>query len=158
MEYQQQEQSDPTPTSPPRQENDLQPQEQDPTLVLKQFPLQMQDINRFRYRTSDVYKSVTDKAIRATRARDLQEEALKSAKLQAHFEDNPNDMYALQKAQREFKHRKGNGNSHSTFLSKCSQVRVLQLPWRHCSTPTRRRTMSKCICKEISASRGIFRG
>merc|ERR1712046_495656 len=73
---------------------------------VKLLPLLMQDIERFRYRVEDVARGVTKNAVNGLRARDLQLEALHSSKLKAHFEDHPDDLAALQKAQRSLKDRK----------------------------------------------------
>jgi len=75
-------------------------------LAITELPLRLQDVERLRYRVTDVKKSVTPKEISAVRVRELQQEALNSQKLAAHFEDNPEDVKALQKNLRRFKDRK----------------------------------------------------
>lgn len=73
---------------------------------VQKLPLQMKDIERFRYRVEDIAKGVTKKAVRAYRARELQLEALNSERLKAYFEDNIEDKKALQKSQRGLKDNK----------------------------------------------------
>lgn len=73
---------------------------------VQRLPLQMKDIERFRYRVEDIAQGVTKKAVRAYRARELQLEALNSERLKAYFEDNIEDKKALQKAQRGLKDHK----------------------------------------------------
>ena len=57
--------------------------------VVRALPLNLKDIECFRYRVEDVSRGVTKRAIAAMRARELQREALHSAKLKAHFQENP---------------------------------------------------------------------
>eukprot|EP00397_Hematodinium_sp_SG-2012_P020926 GEMP01021591.1.p1 GENE.GEMP01021591.1~~GEMP01021591.1.p1 ORF type:complete len:703 (+),score=196.11 GEMP01021591.1:55-2109(+) len=70
------------------------------------LPLRLEDVERLRYRVEDVRKSVTPKEVKAVRVRELQQEAMNSQKLAAYFEDNPDDLKALQKNLRRFKERK----------------------------------------------------
>ena len=56
----------------------------------------MDAIEGFRYRVEDVSRSVTKAAIREARVKELKAEVMNSAKLKAHFEDNPQDLSVLQ--------------------------------------------------------------
>merc|ERR1711915_348557 len=49
--------------------------------------LKREDVDRLKYRVDDVMKSVTPKEIKIARLKELQQEAVTSAKLTAHFED-----------------------------------------------------------------------
>jgi len=74
---------------------------------LNPLPLQMADVELFRYRVTDISRGLNRKTVAEYRARELQLEALKSEKLKSHFEDHPEDKMALQRAQRTLKERKG---------------------------------------------------
>ena len=49
----------------------------------------------YRYRARDAWRSVTKIAVREARLKEIKQEILNSAKLKAHFEDNPRDALAL---------------------------------------------------------------
>lgn len=55
----------------------------------------LREIEGFRYRVEDVSRAVTKGAIKDARAAELKAEILNSDRLQAHFEDNPNDLQIL---------------------------------------------------------------
>merc|ERR1712100_708319 len=74
-----------------------------PEDALQLLQLNMKDIECFRYRVSDVQAVVNKKTIHKARVRCLQQEALTSTKLQAHFEENPEDKHALRVASRKLK-------------------------------------------------------
>lgn len=74
--------------------------------VLKQLPMQMSDVERFRYRVEDMSRGLTRKAIAQYRSRELQLEVLNSEKLKDYFEENPDERRALQRAQRTLRERK----------------------------------------------------
>mmetsp|Transcript_1253 Transcript_1253/g.4480 ORF Transcript_1253/g.4480 Transcript_1253/m.4480 type:complete len:643 (+) Transcript_1253:25-1953(+) len=65
-------------------------------MELKPFAFNMSAIEGFRYRVEDMSRSVTRSAIREARIKELKAEILNSARLQAHFEDNPKDLTLLQ--------------------------------------------------------------
>jgi ATP-dependent RNA helicase DDX56/DBP9 len=73
---------------------------------LRELPMQMSDVERFRYRVEDMSRGLTKKVVAQYRARELQLEALNSEKLQQYFEDHPEEKKALQKAQRSLKEKK----------------------------------------------------
>lgn len=73
---------------------------------LRELPMQMSDVERFRYRVEDMSRGLTKRVIAEYRARELQLEALNSEKLQEYFEDHPEEKKALQKAQRSLKEKK----------------------------------------------------
>mmetsp|Transcript_46515 Transcript_46515/g.108436 ORF Transcript_46515/g.108436 Transcript_46515/m.108436 type:complete len:709 (-) Transcript_46515:47-2173(-) len=78
----------------------------DGSCTVKSLPLQLADIERFRYRVEDQSRGLTRRAIAKYRAKELQAEALKSERLQAYFEEHPDEKEALQRSQRELKERK----------------------------------------------------
>ncbi|VEU33403.1 unnamed protein product [Pseudo-nitzschia multistriata] len=55
----------------------------------------LREIEGFRYRVEDVSRAVTKHSIKEARAAELRAEILNSERLQAHFEDNPNDLQLL---------------------------------------------------------------
>ena len=65
-------------------------------MELKPFQFNVAAIEGFRYRVEDMSRSITRAAIREARIKELKSEILNSAKLQAHFEDNPKDLTLLQ--------------------------------------------------------------
>jgi ATP-dependent RNA helicase DDX56/DBP9 len=73
---------------------------------IKPLPMQMSDVERFRYRVDDVSSGLTKKAVNEYRARELQMEVLNSEKLQEYFEEHPEEKAALQRAQRQLKEKK----------------------------------------------------
>jgi len=60
-----------------------------------QLALDVAELEGFRYRVEGMSKSITKKAIKAARVKDLRNEILNSDKLQAHFQDNPRDLQLL---------------------------------------------------------------
>jgi len=78
----------------------------DGSCSVKSLPLQLADIERFRYRVEDQTRGLTRRSIAKYRAKELQAEALKSERLKAYFEDHPEEKEALQRSQRELKERK----------------------------------------------------
>jgi ATP-dependent RNA helicase DDX56/DBP9 len=60
-------------------------------------PLQFnrQELETFRYRVQDVYRSVTRVAVKELRASELRRELLHSDKLQTYFHENPDDLKIL---------------------------------------------------------------
>lgn len=63
---------------------------------ITEFPLLTKSaVESLRYRAEDVAKSVTKIAVRESRAQDLRNEILNSAKLTAHFQTNPRDLDLL---------------------------------------------------------------
>ena len=55
----------------------------------------MDELDGFRYRARDAWRSVTKIAIREARLKELKLEMLNSQKLKAYFEDNPRDKQLL---------------------------------------------------------------
>jgi ATP-dependent RNA helicase DDX56/DBP9 len=55
----------------------------------------MKQVEGFRYRVEDALRAVTKVMIKEARLKDIKSEILKSEKLKAHFEDNPNDLKIL---------------------------------------------------------------
>merc|ERR1712039_890038 len=74
--------------------------------ALKVLPMQMCDAERFRYRVEDMANGLSKKVVAQYLDRELQIEALNSEKLQAYFEDHPEEKRALQKTQRQLRERK----------------------------------------------------
>nr|WCZ58633.1 ATP-dependent RNA helicase [Seculamonas ecuadoriensis] len=59
------------------------------------FPVNMSDVQRFKYRAMAVLRSVTKTAVTGARAAELKLEMLNSKKLKEHFDENPSDLVAL---------------------------------------------------------------
>lgn len=62
---------------------------------VKPYNFDMDQMNSFRYRMEDGFRSVTRTAVREARVKEIQSELLASEKLQRHFEENPDDLAAL---------------------------------------------------------------
>merc|ERR1712014_97873 len=62
---------------------------------LKPYHFKMDELDGFRYRARDAWRSVTKIAIREARLKDLKLEMLNSQRLKAYFEDNPRDKQLL---------------------------------------------------------------
>ena len=62
---------------------------------LKPYQFKMDELDGFRYRARDAWRSVTKIAIREARLKELKLEMLNSQKLKAYFEDNPRDKQLL---------------------------------------------------------------
>eukprot|EP00298_Acanthocystis_sp_HF-20_P005735 c15806_g1_i1.p1 GENE.c15806_g1_i1~~c15806_g1_i1.p1 ORF type:complete len:604 (-),score=225.36 c15806_g1_i1:39-1850(-) len=62
---------------------------------IEDFALRMEELDQFRYRVEDVKRSITKTTVKNARLADIKRELLGSAKLKAHFEDNPGDREAL---------------------------------------------------------------
>lgn len=73
--------------------------------ALQELPMRTSDAERFRYRVSDIKKSIRKKIVAEYRARELQLEALNSDKLKEYFEEHPEDRQALQCVQRSLKNK-----------------------------------------------------
>merc|ERR1712232_1071085 len=78
---------------------------------LQPLPLEISDVERFRYRVEDVKCGLTKKVVAKFRARELQQEALNNDRLKAYFEEHPEEKLALQQSQRKLKEGK-NTKSH----------------------------------------------
>ncbi|CAG9461604.1 unnamed protein product [Pedinophyceae sp. YPF-701] len=67
-----------------------------PVPGLPEFPrLKRDTVEGLRYRADDVLLSVTRKAVREARVRDIRNELLASEKLRDHFAENPHDLAVL---------------------------------------------------------------
>eukprot|EP00941_MAST-03F_sp_MAST-3F-sp1_P004889 g4889.t1 len=73
--------------SQPQRDGQMQPQ---------RLPLDISELENMRYRVADVRRAVTRVAVREARLKELKQELINSEKLQAHFEDNPEELSALQ--------------------------------------------------------------
>jgi ATP-dependent RNA helicase DDX56/DBP9 len=62
----------------------------------QRLPLDVTELESMRYRVADVRRAVTRVAVREARLKELKQELINSDKLQAHFEDNPAELAALQ--------------------------------------------------------------
>merc|ERR1712079_82728 len=62
---------------------------------LKPYQFKMDELDGFRYRARDAWRSVTKIAIREARLKELKLEMLNSQRLKAYFEDNPRDKQLL---------------------------------------------------------------
>ena len=69
--------------------------------------LRMEELDGFRYRARDAWRSVTKIAVREARLKEIKMELLNSQKLKSYFEDNPRDKELLRhdKALHTVKHQ-----------------------------------------------------
>lgn len=74
---------------------------------LRPYQFKMDELDGFRYRARDAWRSVTKIAIREARLKEIKQEILNSAKLKSFFEDNPRDRQLLRhdKALHTVKHQ-----------------------------------------------------
>jgi len=74
---------------------------------LKPYQFKMEELDGFRYRARDAWRSVTKIAIREARLKEIKMEMLNSQKLKSYFEDNPRDKQLLRhdKALHTVKHQ-----------------------------------------------------
>lgn len=70
---------------------------------LRPLPMQISDVERFRYRVEDMARGLKKKVVLKYLARELQLEALNCERLKEYFEENPEEKLALQEKQRELK-------------------------------------------------------
>lgn len=70
-------------------------QEESKGQEVKEWAFDRAQIEAFRYRMEDGLRSVTKKAIREARIREIKMEILNSDRLKSHFEDNPSDLQYL---------------------------------------------------------------
>ncbi|VEU19550.1 DEKNAAC100115 [Brettanomyces naardenensis] len=62
---------------------------------LKPYQFDMKQMDGFRYRMDDAFRSVTKAAVRDARLREIKMELMTSEKLKRHFEENPEDLATL---------------------------------------------------------------
>jgi len=62
---------------------------------LKPYQFKMDELDGFRYRARDAWRSVTKIAVREARLKEIKMEMLNSQKLKSYFEDNPRDKQLL---------------------------------------------------------------
>merc|ERR1711936_39929 len=62
---------------------------------LKPYQFKMEELDGFRYRARDAWRSVTKIAVREARLKEIKMELLNSEKLKSYFEDNPRDKQLL---------------------------------------------------------------
>ncbi|KAG7772324.1 hypothetical protein KL931_000664 [Ogataea haglerorum] len=62
---------------------------------LKPYQFNMKQVEAFRYRMEDSFRSVTRAAVRDARLREIKQELMASEKLKRHFEENPQDLATL---------------------------------------------------------------
>ena len=74
---------------------------------LKPYQFKMEELDGFRYRARDAWRSVTKIAVREARLKEIKMELLNSEKLKSYFEDNPRDKELLRhdKALHTVKHQ-----------------------------------------------------
>ena len=74
---------------------------------LKPYQFKMDELDGFRYRARDAWRSVTKIAVREARLKEIKMELLNSQKLKSYFEDNPRDKELLRhdKALHTVKHQ-----------------------------------------------------
>lgn len=64
-------------------------------MELHPYKFDMDQVNSFRYRMEDAFRSVTKTAVREARVKEIKQELVASQQLQRHFEENPDDLAAL---------------------------------------------------------------
>merc|ERR1712051_213184 len=62
---------------------------------LKPYQFKMEELDGFRYRARDAWRSVTKIAVREARLKEIKQELLNSNKLKCYWEDNPRDRQLL---------------------------------------------------------------
>jgi len=62
---------------------------------LKPYQFKMEELDGFKYRARDAWRSVTKIAVREARLKEIKQEILNSTKLKSFFEDNPRDQQML---------------------------------------------------------------
>ncbi|KAH3678987.1 hypothetical protein WICMUC_001301 [Wickerhamomyces mucosus] len=62
---------------------------------LNPYQFDMKQVEGFRYRSEDAFRSVTQVAIREARIKEIKSELLTNEKLKRHFEENPQDLQSL---------------------------------------------------------------
>jgi len=62
---------------------------------LKPYQFKMEELDGFKYRAKDAWRSVTKIAVREARLKEIKQEILNSTKLKSYFEDNPRDQQLL---------------------------------------------------------------
>lgn len=62
---------------------------------IQPYQFDMNQVEGFRYRCDDGFRSVTQVAIREARVKELKQELLTNEKLKRHFEENPQDLASL---------------------------------------------------------------
>lgn len=63
--------------------------------TMKPYKFNMEELDGFRYRAQDAWGSVTRIRVREARLKEIKQEMINSQKLQAYFEDNPQDLNLL---------------------------------------------------------------
>lgn len=81
---------------------------------LKPYQFDMKQVDGFRYRADDAFRSVTAVAVREARVNELKEELINSEKLKRFFEENPQDLASL-------RHDKLISSAHQAHLKRVPQ-------------------------------------
>lgn len=63
--------------------------------TLEPYTFDMKQVESFRYRMEDAFRSVTKVAVREAQVKEIKQQLLTSDKLQRHFEENPEDLANL---------------------------------------------------------------
>ncbi len=63
--------------------------------ILKPYQFKLEELDGFKYRAMDAWRSVTKFSIREARLKEIRQEILNSAKIQAFLADNPKDAKVL---------------------------------------------------------------
>ena len=67
----------------------------DSECVFKPYQFKIEELDGFKYRAMDAWRSVTRVAVREARLKEIRQEILNSTQLQAHLADNPKDAKVL---------------------------------------------------------------
>ncbi|XP_041979341.1 probable ATP-dependent RNA helicase DDX56 isoform X2 [Aricia agestis] len=65
--------------------------------VLQKYSFSMSEVEGFRYRSRDAWRSVTRVAVREARLAEIRRDLLACQRLQGYFEENPSDLAALKR-------------------------------------------------------------
>ncbi|KAJ1521600.1 hypothetical protein ONE63_003250 [Megalurothrips usitatus] len=63
--------------------------------VIKSYQFKLEEVEAFRYRSMDAWRSVTKIAVREARLKEIRNELVNSDALKGYFDDNPRDLNSL---------------------------------------------------------------
>ncbi|KAK9879462.1 hypothetical protein WA026_006533 [Henosepilachna vigintioctopunctata] len=63
--------------------------------VFKKYQFKLEEVEPFKYRAQDAWRSVTKIAVREARLKEIKQEIFNCQKLKGYFEDNPTDLQVL---------------------------------------------------------------
>jgi ATP-dependent RNA helicase DDX56/DBP9 len=63
--------------------------------IIKEYQLEMKDVEAFRYRARDAWRAIIKTSIRDARLKEIKTELFNSEKLKGYFDENPRDLQVL---------------------------------------------------------------